>query len=723
MVNLRHYLCLIAFVLALPLHAQSSDNGDGTFTNPVIWTDMPDPDVVQVGDTFYMVTTSMHMMPGVTLVSSTDLVNWQFAANVVPRIDDDPLFDLMGGNRYARGQWATALRHWGGRFHVLFTSNSGGTFIYSSPTMQGPWQRTTLYAGPWSPYNDRYTPLYEQDHGDGASHHVLYDPGFLVDNDGRVYVVHGNSVNYITELDPQTLQAKAPARVLYHAHRTGLEGNRPYHIGDYYYVICTYGGSQTGNVTCLRSRSLDGPWEEREVMCQGARWGHHHILQACLIPLASGQTWAMAFADMGELGRIPHLVPVHWLDGWPVFGDWAEGTLTLRKPLVRAGQTEPDARPAQPTLATSDDFSSPQLGLQWQFNHNPDPRHYSLTERPGHLRLHALRAPQAVPRGVAYQLPSQYVGGGEDMLRSSIEVSTSAPLLMARNTITQRLFGPYSCATARVDVSHLRMGDCAGLAVLNIPYATLSISRTSRGLTLSQVTGDNQREQHHASVGLLSVQAHELWLRAEVDGIAGTATFSYSFDGDRFQPLGPTFTMHYDGTYFVGNRFALFCYSNTRNRGGYIDIDSFDVQVSPLFRRHVASGTELQAEWTDALWRTECRWSAAPDGSIRNQDVAFTADGGLVAFRSLAVEGDLRRIGFTLRNVSTRRTFIELKDADTGLVLATADLPEPSASYSTLWAPLSQPLVSGHRLELRIWGHDWDTPWQGEVLVDKIQFE
>lgn len=713
-------LLLLSLLCVSPLLAQSSDNGDGTFTNPVLWADMPDPDVTQVGDTFYMVTTSMHMLPGVTIVQSTDLVNWQFAANVVPQFDDDPYFDLQGGNRYARGQWATALNYWGGEFHVLFTSNSNGTYIYSSPSMAGKWHKTTLYDAPFSPYLDRYTTPVEQEVGDGYYHHALYDPGFLVDHDGRVYVVHGNTENFITEIDPVSCQAKTPAKLLYRRHREGLEGNRPYHIGDYYYVICTYGGSSSGNVTCMRSRSLDGPWEEREVMCTGARMPQYHILQACLIPLASGQTWAMAFLNMGSLGRIPHLVPVHWQDGWPLFGDWANGNLTLSKPLIRPGQTLPDARPTGQTLATSDDFSTTELGLQWQFNHNPEWSQVSLTERPGYLRLHALLAHQPLPRQRAN---NHYITTPGRMSESSVEVSREAPLLMARNTLTQRLFGPYSQGTAHVDASHLKVGDRAGLALLNIPYATLTLSRTGKGFVLAQTVGDNQQELTIASVMLTEAQSHNIWLRADTEAYPGTATFSYSTDGQHFETIGNPYQMQYSGDYFVGNRYALFCYNSQRRRGGWLDVDDFQVAMRPLFDRQVKSGTTLQAEWTDALWRTECRWSAVPGAPATNMDIAYTDDGGIVAFNGLQYQGPIHQVNVTLRNVSAQHAFVELSDAVTGQVLGTVEIPEPAKQYVTLPVVLQQPLVNGHRIEFRVWGHDWDQPKLGEVFIDSFSFE
>ena len=679
-------LSLVLTISSIPAMAQSSDNGDGTFTNPVLWADLPDPDVIQVDDAFYFVSTSMFMMPGVTILKSYDLVNWSIAANVVPRFDEDPYFDLQGGNRYAHGQWATAIRYWGGEFHVLFTSNANGTFIYSSPTMEGEWRKTVVYNAPYHPTQDRLKPLQEQDLGDGFSHHVLYDPGFLVDNDGRVYVFHGNTYIYLTELDPVSLQPLGKARPIFKSHRVGLEGNRPYHIGDYYYLICTYGGSHSGNVTCLRSRSLEGPWEEREVMCAGARKDDVHILQTCLIPLQNGDTWAMGFLDMGALGRIPHLVPVNWMDGWPVLGDWANGNLTLPKPLSSAKKE---------VFATSDDFTSNTLGLQWQFNHNPDLSKYSLTQRKGWLRMYATQP-------VLFSKRSDVSPG------SSIDVSSEAPFLMVRNVLTQRLFGPRCEITAKVDVSHLKTDDKAGLALLNIPYATLTISRQGKRLTLQQTKGDNQSET--AVSESVPLRSKDLWLRVKADGQKGLADFSYSLDGTTYHPLGQTFQMVYAGNFFVGNRVALFCY-NAKHSGGWLDIDDFKVDISPLFDRHVSAGTTLEAEWTDALWRTECR----------EQGVAWTGDGGLIKFSRMHFSDDISQAVFHLRNINTEHAFIELSDEVSGEILGQADIP--TTGKQEVEMTLHKPLSEVKTIRIRIWNHDWDVPKLGEVLLDKITFK
>ena len=224
-------------LLSTSLYAQSSDNGNGTFTNPVIWGDFTDPDVIRVDDTYYMISTSMHYFPGVTLMESRDLVNWSISSNVVEEFKEHPFYDLDGGNRYAKGQWATSLRYFNGRFYVLFTTLTEGSYIYTSTDAKGSWTKHKLDA-------------------------FLYDPGMFIDTDGRVYVVHGNTEIMLTELQPDGLTVKSSGKLIYTAHRPGLEGNRCYKIGDYYYIYCTYGRPQ-GNQGCLRSTSLTGPFEER----------------------------------------------------------------------------------------------------------------------------------------------------------------------------------------------------------------------------------------------------------------------------------------------------------------------------------------------------------------------------------------------------------------------------------------------------------------------------
>lgn len=632
--------------------AQSSDNGDETFTNPVLWSDFPDPDVIRVDDTFYFVSTSMHYFPGVTILESKDLVNWQIACNVVDAFKVHPAYDLQNGHRYAKGQWATSLRYFGGRFHVLFNTNTEGSFFYSAHTIEGPWKPTKVEG------------------------HKLYDPGMFVDNDGRVYVIHGNTDIFVTEMDPETLQEKGPARQIYKSHRGGMEGNRCYHIGDYYYIYCTYGGDHAGQ-TCLRSRSLYGPFEEREVMFEVGNRAESVLHQSCMIPLPDGNYWGMIFQDRDGLGRIPWLIPIYWVNDWPIMGDPTDGILTLQTPF--ASSRKLPAQSSYRTLTGTDDFNSTRIALKWQFNHNPDEHKYSLSERPGYLRL--------------------YTATMTDSLRK------------ARNTITQRIFGPYSQGTAKIDFSHQKTGDRAGLVILAEPFATLTIEKTTKGTILSMTVDEAVKEN-------VRLEGKNVWLRASVDGITDYVTFAYSTDGKTFQSIGERFKMKFINTYFCGNRYGLFNYA-TRQHGGYIDVDYLHVEQHPLFTRNCYKGKVLEAEWFDYQWKAECTWSGL-DKANRNQDVTFTHDGGMIAFRNLDVRDTITRLTFTLLNHDATDVFIELKNIDTGEVIGTADIPAPSSQYQNIVMSLQKPLPSARRLEVRVWNKGWNLISMGRVSIDKI---
>ena len=297
-----------------------------------------------------------------------------------------------------------------------------------------------------------------------------------------------------------------------------------------------------------------------------------------------------------------------------------------------------------------------------------------------------------------------------------------APFLMARGGLTQRLFGPSSSGTAHVDMSHLKTGDCAGLGLLNIPSAMLSVSRKGNKFVLCQKETDNEKETSFGEVSLTAEQARSLWLRVEANGITEYANFSYSLDGNVFQPIGREFHMVYSGVYFVGNRFALFCYNTKSAKGGWMDVDDFKVDIAPLFDRHIVKGSILEADWTDKLWRTECRWNTS-SSQPSNMDIAWVQDGGIIAFKNLLFDEAVSRLTFTLRNVSGNNVFIELHDAEKQQVLGTADIPEASTEYTVVNLPLKEPLRGKYSLEIRVWNHDWDQPRMGEVLIDKILFE
>ncbi|MFA5302341.1 MAG: glycoside hydrolase 43 family protein, partial [Bacteroidales bacterium] len=213
-----------------------SDNGDGTYTNPLIPADFPDPDVILVGDTYYMVSTTMFVFPGVTVLKSYDLVNWEYCSNAVPRFDYSPCYNLDGCNRYGHGQWATSFRYHNGIFYLLFITLDEGGFLCSATNAEGPWELSKLPKG-------------------------FYDPGLFFDDDGEIYVAHGYGEISITPLDENFAPAGRDSLVYTGTIRHGLEGTHVYKIDGYYYLYCTYGG-RDGIQVALRSRNIYGPYEE-----------------------------------------------------------------------------------------------------------------------------------------------------------------------------------------------------------------------------------------------------------------------------------------------------------------------------------------------------------------------------------------------------------------------------------------------------------------------------
>lgn len=394
-----------------------SDNGDGTYTNPVIPADFPDPDVIRVGDTYYMVTTTMFIFPGVTVLKSNDLVNWEYCSNAVARFDFGKCYDLDSCNRYGHGQWATSLKYHDGKYYLMFITLNEGGFICSADKAEGPWEIRQLPKG-------------------------FYDPGLFFDKDGKIYVAHGYGKLFITELNKDFSPVGADFLVYTGDIRGGLEGTHVYKIGNFYYLYCTYGGKD-GIQVALRSKNIYGPYKEKVVLqdtVEGPTFGVH---QGALIQTTTDEWWTMLFVDSGPLGRFPSLQPVEWIDGWPMVGKNGHGVVTHKKPNV-------GAKYAVTTLPTSDSFESSTLGKQWGWNHNPDDTKWSLEERPGYLRLKTVRVCDSF----------------------TAAVNTLTQRIFSKYETTK----PTYCTT-KLEVERMEDGDIAGLAVFQMPYGYIGVKR------------------------------------------------------------------------------------------------------------------------------------------------------------------------------------------------------------------------------------------------------
>lgn len=498
----------------------TADNGNGTFKNPLLWGDWPDPDVIRVGDWFYLVTTSMHFVPGSPILRSKDLVNWEMAGYAVNRYDEDPRYDMKGGTLYLNGSWANTIRYHNGLFYVGFCTPYGwgtekGHFsICTAKDVKGPWTRTIF-------------PEY------------LYDPGLFFDDNGKVYVVHGTGTLYLTELAADALSVKGENVKIWQGAINrpqgssapgtayGMEGSHMYKINGYYYITNPAGGTEGWQV-CLRSKQITGPYESKIIYQDESSYPSNGLHQGGMVQLKNGDWWFIIMQDRGPIGRVPHLMPVNWVDGWPILGENGKGYNTGKKPDI--------GKPVAITIpATSDEFNSPQLGLQWQWNHNPDNSKWSLTEKKGSMRLHASYAPS---------------------------------LTEARNTLTQRVQGPSSTGKAEMDMSGLKDGDISGLGIFQSPYAFIGIRKEKNTTTLVMVNDGKV-------IDSIPVSQTRIWLSAAVTDKGFTAGFSYSLDGKRFIPFGDQLKMGL-GYPWTANRFALFNFNTIRgNEGGYVAVNWF----------------------------------------------------------------------------------------------------------------------------------------------------
>lgn len=492
--------------------------------NPVIWADFPDPDVIRVGEWFYMVTTSMHTMPGCPIMRSADLKHWELIGYVFETLEESGAHALADGEGiYGQGAWAPCLRHHEGTFYVAFSCNDTGKFyVYRTDGIEGGrWQRTAIPAH-------------------------FHDPSLLFD-DGRVYVIYGNGDIYITELTSDLTGVKEGGlhQLLFSTPSEGIglrcEGCHAYRIGGEYYLLFIE-WPRTGNArrrqVCYRSKHLLGPYERRVIFDDDMGWRNCGIAQGAIVDTPAGGWHAVLFQDHGAVGRIPYVLPVAWEDGWPLVG--VDG---------KAPQEVTVALPERPLRANwvgSDHFDHPdgRLPLAWQWNHNPDHRFWSLAERPGHLRLYAGRVVSSV--------------------------------LQAPNTLTQRTVGPACRAEIDMDVSRMKPGDRAGLIALQSSFGAVGVHCLDEAKAVEMRLRSEDGGEMTAGRAPLPPGTETVRLRIDFDFRDGAdvARFYYALPGGPWRKIGRDLAMRYALDHFMGYRIGIFCYAE-REAGGCVDIDEF----------------------------------------------------------------------------------------------------------------------------------------------------
>lgn len=512
-----------------------ADNGDGTYTNPILHADYSDPDVVRKGDDYYMTASSFNAVPGLPILHSKDLVNWKLINHALPRLYPKKHFKTP---RHEEGVWAPSFRYHDGEFYIYWGDPDFGIYMVKSDDPAGEWSKPTLVKK-----------------GKG-----LIDPSPLWDDDGKAYLVHAfarsragiNSLLVTQEMTPDGTELIGEPVLAFDGHddHPTVEGPKFYKRDDYYYILAPAGGVEFGWQLAMRSKKPMGPYEEKIVMHQGNTDinGPH---QGGMVETQTGESWFVHFSDQGAYGRIVHLNPVHWEDGWPMMGEDQNGdgigepVKTHEKPDV--GQNYPIQTPRD-----SDEFDSNSLGLQWQWHANPEVYWGFPHGNGSKLRLYTSKLPEDFTN--YWDVP---------------------------HLLLQKFPAPAFTATTKLNFqpSDEEIGGETGLIIMGRDYSYLSVTDQEDGLYLAQTVAheaDNGGEEEE--VAGQYVDSNQLWFRVQVSGEKGNVQtrFSYSTDGETFEPFGDAFKARPGG--WIGAKVGLFASRPFENYdSGFVDFDWFRI--------------------------------------------------------------------------------------------------------------------------------------------------
>lgn len=542
-------------------HSWTADNGNGTYTNPLFYDEFSDPDIIRVGDDFYLAGTTMHATPGLVILHSKDLVNWEFMSYCFDRFDMGDEFKLENGKEaYGQGIWAPCIRYHDGKFYVFSNINGHGLQVFIAENPAGPWKHINV----------------------GGR---IYDLSVLFDDDGKIYAVYKYNEVHLIEMKPDFSGfVEGSERVIIPAGNAMGEGHHFYKInGKYYIISANY--SPVGRMQCARADRPEGPYETVAISVKetmGTKRVHSvgnvglgspvpedgfdfkisgddgnyfsavPLHQGGIVELPNGDWWGISMSDFRAVGRTVCLSPVTWSDGWPYFGlpgNLGRTPRTWYKPNV-AVESVPHA-----PYERSDGFDGKKLLPVWQWNHEPVDKKWGLKK--GKLCLQTMPAPN---------------------------------FLWAKNTLTQRCIGPVSTVTVEMDASSLKDGDVSGLGVLNMPYAWLGIVCDGKENTLVMKMQQNNEiisltDKQVATNGQSGSLKGTVYLRITVDLDADIAQFYYSLDGAAYERIGSDVLLPYQLKTFQGSRVSLFAYNEKEKNGGYALFDNFQVDEPMADRR------------------------------------------------------------------------------------------------------------------------------------------
>ena len=530
------YLC---FLLLVQSQAQIvskvwvADNGNGTYKNPVINADYSDPDVIRVGNDFYLISSSFEDIPGLPILHSKDLVNWTIISHALKR---QPPFDHFSKPQHGNGVWAPSIRYHHNEFYIYYPDPDFGIYLTKTKNIQGPWSDPVLVEA-----------------GKG-----LIDPCPLWDDNGNVYLIHAyagsragiKSIIVVKQMNAEGTKTIDAGVLVYDGHEKDptIEGPKFYKRNGYYYIFAPAGGVSTGWQLVLRSKNIYGPYERRVVMDQGSTSinGPH---QGAWVSTQTGEDWFLHFQDKDAYGRVVHLQPVKWINNWPVIGEdkdndgKGEPVLVYKKPNV--GKTYPIQTPA-----ASDEFNDHKIGLQWQWMANPKATWAFTNSSNGVLRLFSDKLPDSAKN-----------------------------LWYAPNVLLQKFPAEEFMATTKMAFkpNPKLENEKTGLAIMGLSYANLGLKSKKDGIYLVYtICKDADKGKVENETIITKADDRIVYLRVKV--LKGAVCkFSYSLNGKDFIDTGEEFKA--EPGRWIGGKVGIFCTRETQiNDSGYADFDWFRVE-------------------------------------------------------------------------------------------------------------------------------------------------
>jgi xylan 1,4-beta-xylosidase len=636
------------FSFNVAVFAWVSDNGNGTYTNPILNADYPDCAVCRVGSDFYMVSSTFVSFPTVPILHSKDLVNWEIIGYAATDMNTGISYNLTNSyDQYGHGSWAPTICYRNGTFYVGIYESNGKFILCTATNPAGPYNSSNFSVG-------------------------FHDPGLFIDDDGTGYVFYAANDVRVAKLGVDYKSVVSDTLVMTYNSITGtsglVEGSHVIKKNGYYYIFKTSTPPEAYEY-CFRSTSIYGPYSVRVILNGQTISGGKQIHQGGPVDTPTGEWWFVIFQDGDGLGRRDILIPMQWQNDWPVLGD-----PTTVKNVTIAGNsypignvpvtyTKPNVGATYPimTIPNADEFNSSTLGVQWQWNHLPDNTKWSLTERSGYLRLHAKNANN---------------------------------LWRANNTLTQRVEGPECQGNIELDTTNMMDGDTAGICLLNIPYGFIGVNRSGGVKKIIANIGGNKDSNGTVTNGP-TLSGNIVYLRASANLNTNTGTFFYSTDNVNFTQLGGTLNMPFDLGFFQGDKLGIFNFT-TASSGGYVDVGWFH-SIGP---RSAFSQIEAESYNTQSGIQTE---SCSEGG----QNIGYIENGDYVVYNNIDFGNGSDSASFQARVASnTSGGNIEIRlDSITGTLVGTCSVTGTGGWQTWVTATCNVSGVSGtHNLYLKFTG-------------------